>query len=66
MLWLQACHGCTQVRCPLGQVMAVRKRKGQLLALCRGWGCWYLVEGVAIKRPRQWATGGCDIEDTTG
>jgi hypothetical protein len=32
-LWLQACHGCTQVRYPLGQVMAVRSRKGQLLAL---------------------------------
>jgi hypothetical protein len=61
-LWLQACHGCTQVRCPLGQVMAVRKRKGQLLALCRGWGRWSAVEGVTIERPRQCPTGGCDIE----
>ena len=55
-LWLQAFHGWTQVRCPLGQVMAIRRRKGQLLALYRGWRHWYPVEGVTIKRPRQCST----------
>ena len=65
-LWLQAFHGCTQVRYPLGQVMAIRRRKEHLLAMCRGWGRWYPVEGVTIKRPRQCPTGACDIEDATG
>jgi len=61
-LWLQAFHGCTQVRCPLGQVMAIRRRKGHLLALCRGRGCrWYEVEAVTIERPRVCPTGACDI-----
>ncbi len=37
-LWDQAESGCTQVRCPMGGVVAIRKRKGQLMALVRGWG----------------------------
>jgi len=45
-LWEQAFHRCTQVKCPLGQVMAVRCRKGQLLALLRGRGRWYEVSAV--------------------
>jgi hypothetical protein len=28
-LWDQAFRGCTQVRCPIGGVVAIRKRKGQ-------------------------------------
>ncbi len=61
-LWLQAFHGCTRVSCPLGQVMAVPRRKGQLLALCRGRGRWYPVEGVRIERPSICPTGACDLE----
>jgi hypothetical protein len=61
-LWLQAFRGCTQVRCGFCQVMAIRRRKGQLFALCRGWGRWYPVEGVTIERPRHCPTGACDLE----
>jgi hypothetical protein len=49
-LWEQAFLGCSRVQCPLGQVMAIRRRKGQLLALIRGWGRWYPVECVTIER----------------
>lgn len=49
-LWDQAFLGGTQVQCPLGQVMAVRRRKGQLLVLIRGWSRWYPVERVTIER----------------
>ena len=42
-------RGCTQVRCPMGGVVAIRKRKGQLMALVRGWGRWYPVESVTIE-----------------
>src|SRR5918911_341891 len=48
-LWEQAFYGCTQVSCPMGQVMSVRKSKGQLLALLRGRGRWYPVESVTIE-----------------
>jgi hypothetical protein len=65
-LWEQAFHGCTQVKCPLGQVMAVRCRKGQLLALLRGRGRWYPVSAVTIERPRLCPTGARDIEGATG
>jgi hypothetical protein len=34
----------------MGQVMAVRRRKGQLLVLIRGWSRWYPVERVTIER----------------
>ena len=49
-LWQQAFLGGTQVSCPIGRVMAIRKRQGQLLALVRGWGRWFPVEGVRIER----------------
>jgi hypothetical protein len=34
---------------PIGPVMAVRRRRGQLLALIREWGRWYPVESVRIE-----------------
>jgi hypothetical protein len=46
----QAFHGTTQVRCPWGQVVAVRRWKGQLRVMIRGWGRWYEVESVSIER----------------
>jgi hypothetical protein len=55
-LWDQAFTGKAQVWCPMGSVVAVRRRKGQLLALIRGWGRWYSVESVSIQwlgAPRQ-------------
>jgi len=61
-LWEQAYHQCTLVSWGVAQVMAVRCRKGQLLALLRGQGRWYPVESVTISRPRQCPTGACDIE----
>lgn len=67
VLWLQACHGCTQVQCPLGQVMAVRRSKGHLLALLCRRGRWYEVDAVAIERPRLCPTGAYDLgEDGAG
>ncbi len=62
-LWEQANHKCcTRVTCPIGQVMAVNRRKGRLRALVRGWGVrWYEVEHVTIEHPRQCPTGGCEI-----
>lgn len=47
-IWCQAFQGNTSVSCPIGQVVAIRRRKGQLLALIRGWGRWYPVEEVLI------------------
>ncbi len=46
----QAFHGTTQVSCPIGPIVAVRRRKGQLLVMIRGWGRWYPVESVRIER----------------
>ncbi|BCL84717.1 hypothetical protein ccbrp13_71820 [Ktedonobacteria bacterium brp13] len=48
-LWNQAFLGNTLVLCPMGPVVAVRRRKGQLLAMVRGWGRWYNVESVSIR-----------------
>ena len=45
----QAFLGGTQVRCPMGRVVAIRKRKGQLQAMIFGWGRWYSVESVSIE-----------------
>jgi len=59
----QAYHPCTRVSWGVAQVMAVRCRKGQLLALLRGQGRWYPVESVTISRPRLCPTGACDLED---
>ena len=47
-IWCQAFRGNTSVSCPIGQVVGIRWRKGQLLALIRGWGRWYSVDGVLI------------------
>ena len=48
-LWEQAFLGCTQVRCPMGQVMAIRRREGQLLALIRGRGAGTSFQGCPLK-----------------
>ncbi len=48
-LWDQAFIGGTRVSCPLGDVVAIRRRKGQLLAMIRGWGRGYPVESVTIE-----------------
>lgn len=48
-LWNRAFLGNTLVLCPMGPVVAVRRRKGLLLAMIRGWGCWYSVESVSIQ-----------------
>ena len=47
-LYNQAFIGAAQVSCPMGQVVAIRKAKGQLKALVRGWGHWQVVESVTI------------------
>ncbi len=44
----QAFIGSTWVSCPMGRVVAIRRRKGQLLAMVYGWGRWYPVEQVLI------------------
>ena len=45
----QAFTGRTWVSCAIGTVVAVRRRKGQLLAMIRGWGGrWYSVDSVYI------------------
>jgi hypothetical protein len=51
-LWDQASHPCTRVRWGVAQVMAVKRSKGQLLALLRGRPQWYSVEAITIERPR--------------
>jgi hypothetical protein len=49
-LWGQAFGMGTQVGCPMGQIVAIRRRKGLLQAMIRGWGCrWYAVERVEIS-----------------
>lgn len=45
----QAFLGNARVFCAMGPVVAVRRRKGQLLAMIRGWGRWYPVESVRIE-----------------
>jgi len=59
----QASHPCTRVSWGVAQVMAIRRRKGQLLALLRGRERWYPVEAVTISRPVHCPTGACDIEE---
>lgn len=49
-LWDQAFIGGTWVSCPMGRVVAIRRRKGQLLVMIRGWGHWCSVESVRIER----------------
>jgi hypothetical protein len=45
----QAFIGNARVSCPMGRVVAIRRRKGQLLVMVRGWGRWYPVESVSIE-----------------
>ena len=47
-IWYQTFKGNTSTSCPIGQVAAIRRRKGQLLALVRGWERWFPVEEVLI------------------
>jgi len=54
-LWRQALIGDTWVSCALGQVVAIRRSKGQLLVMVRGWKRWHTVESVEISEP--WLTG---------
>ena len=61
-LWEQAYYPCTRVSWGMAQVMAIRRQKGQLLALLRGRKRWYPVEAVTIERPSVCPTGACDIE----
>lgn len=51
-LWDQAFIGRTWVSCPMGRAVGIRRRKGQLLAMVYGWGCWYPVEHVLIVAAR--------------
>jgi len=51
-LWEQAFIGRTWVSCPMGRVVGIRRRKGQLLAMVYGWGRWYPVEHVLIVAAR--------------
>ena len=48
-IWDQAFLGNARVSCAMGPVVAVRRRKGQLVAMIRGWGGrWYPVDSVRI------------------
>ena len=51
-LWDQAFIRRTWVSCPMGRVVGIRRRKGQLLAMIYGWGRWYPVEHVLIVAAR--------------
>ncbi len=51
-LWDQAFIGRTWVSCPMGRVVGIRRRKGQLFAMVYGWGRWYPVEHVLIVAAR--------------
>jgi|GEM_PF-1347792 len=62
-LWEQAYHPCTRVRWGVAQVMAIKRSKGQLLALLRGRGRWHPVEAVTIERPPVCPTGACDLNE---
>jgi hypothetical protein len=47
-IWQQAFVGNASVTCPIGRVVGIRRRKGQLFALVRGWGRWFPVDDVLI------------------
>jgi len=47
-IWNQAFIWRTSVNCPMGHVVAIRSRKGQLLAMIYGWERWYPVKDVFI------------------
>jgi hypothetical protein len=49
-LWGQAFGMGAWVGRPMGQVVAIRRRKSQIQAMVRGWGIrWYPVERVIIE-----------------
>jgi hypothetical protein len=50
-IWHQAFTQRVTVSCLMGQVVAIRRRKGQLLAMVRGWGRWWPVDSVRIEGP---------------
>ena len=52
-IWAQAFIGRAQVWWRVGSVVAIRRRKGQLLAMVRGWGRWYPVESVSSEYARR-------------
>jgi Na+-transporting NADH:ubiquinone oxidoreductase subunit NqrB len=54
-LWRQAFIGDTWASCAMGQVVAIRRLKGQLLAMIRGWKRWHAVERVEISE--SWLAG---------
>jgi hypothetical protein len=54
-LWRQAFIGDTWVSCDMGQIVAIRRYKGQLLAMIRGWKRWHAVERVEISE--SWLVG---------
>ncbi len=62
-LWEQATHPCTRVSWGVAQVIAARKRRGQLLVQLRGRERWHPVEAVTISRPLVCPTGACDLEE---
>ena len=45
----QAFIGSAPVSCPFGHIVAIRRHKGQLLAMIRSLGRWYPVESVSIE-----------------
>jgi len=49
-LFDQAFTGKARVICPIGVVVAIRRRKGQILAMVKGWGGrWCSVDSVCIE-----------------
>ena len=55
-LWDQAFIGRIWVSCPMGRVVGIRRRKGQLFAMVYGWGRWYPAEHVLIVAARTVST----------
>jgi hypothetical protein len=53
-IWNQAFTGRAYVVCPMGRVVAIRRKKGQLLAMIYGWGRWYPVSSVTIEMKFAW------------
>lgn len=51
-IWDQAFIGNARVSCSMRLVVAIRRRKGQLLAMIRGWGRWYAAQRVRIEFAR--------------
>jgi len=54
----QAFLGNARVFCIMGPVVAARRRKGQLLAMIRGWGRWYPEKVSERMKGCVWAKGG--------